>query len=165
MYSPLLIFNIHNIQEKFMNNISMVMRLVFLLMLITGLAACSGKDKVEATADNMTEQLRQEILDTVADADRANEAAELGAQLRRIFVDAQAQSKKDVEMFHSIISNMDSTDKDFNTLFDDINASTKKRQSQVLSINTKMKSLLTAEEWQLLQDAREKALKADLKLL
>jgi hypothetical protein len=60
---------------------------------------------------------------------------------------------------------MDSTDKDFNTLFDDMNARTKKRQSQVLSINTKMKSLLTAEEWQLLHDAREKALKADLKLL
>ena len=148
-----------------MKNLSMVMRLLFLLMLITGLAACSGKDKVEATPDNMTDQLRQEILDTVADADRANEAAELGAQLRRIFVDAQAQSTNDVETFQSIISNMDSTDKDFNTFFDDINARTKKRQSLVLSINTKMKSLLTAEEWQLLQDAREKALKADLKLL
>ena len=148
-----------------MKNLSIVMRLIFLLMLITGLAACAGKDKVEATPANMTELLRQEILDTVADADRANEAAELATQLRQIFVDAQAQSTKDVEMFHSIISNMDSTDKDFNTFFDDMNAGTKKRQSQVLTINTKMKSLLTAEEWQQLQDAREKALKADLKLL
>jgi hypothetical protein len=148
-----------------MKNLSMVMRLIILLMLITGLAACAGEDKVEATPANMTELLRQEILDTVADADRANEAAELGAQLRRIFVDAQAQSTKDVEMFHSIISNMDSTDKDFNTFFDDMNARAKKRQSQVLSINTKMKSLLTAKEWQQLEDAREKALKADLKLL
>ena len=165
MYSPLLIFNIHNIQEKFMKNLSIVMRLMFLLMLTTGLAACAGKDKVEATPDNMTELLRQEILDTVADADRANEAAELATQLRQIFVDAQAQRKRDIEMFHSIISNMDSTDKDFNTFFDDMNARTKKRQSQVLIINTKMKSLLTAKEWQQLEDAREKALKADLKLL
>ena len=148
-----------------MNNISRVMRLIFLSMLIIGLSACSGKDKVEATPANMTELLRQEILDTVVDADRANEAAELATQLRQIFVDAQAQSTKDVAMFHSIISNMDSTDKDFNTFFDDMNAGTKKRQSQVLSINLKMKSLLTAEEWQQLEDAREKALKADLKLL
>jgi hypothetical protein len=136
-----------------------------LLLLITGITACAGKDKVEATPDNMTELLRQEILSTVADADRANEAAELAAQLRQIFVDSQAQSEKDVEMFHSIISNMDSTDKDFNTFFDEMNARSKKRQSQVLSINTKMKSLLTAKEWQQLEDAREKALEADLKLL
>lgn len=148
-----------------MKTLPIVFRRIFLLLLITGLAACAGKDKAEATPDNMTEQLRQEILNTVADADRANEAAELAAQLRQIFVDSQAQSKKDIEMFHSIISNMDSADADFNTFFDDMNARSKKRQLKVLNIHEKMKSLITAKEWQQLEDAREKALKADLKLL
>ncbi len=64
------------------------LRRIFLLLLITGLVACAGKDKAEATPKNMTEQLRQEILSTVADKDRANKAAALAENLRYIFVDA-----------------------------------------------------------------------------
>lgn len=165
MYSPLLIFNIHNIQEKFMKKSPIVLRRILLLLLITGLAACAGKDKDEATPDNMTEQLRQEIIKVVADTDRANEAAELAAHLRQIFVDAQVHEKKDIENFRALNVDFDSTDAELNAFFDGINARGNERQRKVLAIHEKMKTLITAEEWDQLDDARKKALETDLKLL
>ena len=136
-----------------------------LLLLMTGLFACAGNDKVEATPENMTELLRQEILATVDDVDRANQAAELAEQLKQVFVGAHEQSKKDVDTYRSLNANFDSTDEDFKKYFDGINARGKERQEEVVTIHEKLKSLLTAEEWQLLEDARKKALKIDLKLL
>jgi len=137
----------------------------FLLLLITGITACAGKDKVEVAPDNMTEQLRQEIIKVVADTDRANEAAELAAHLRQIFVDAQVQEKKDIENFRSLNVDFDSTDAELNAFFDGINARGNERQRKVLAIHEKMKTLITAEEWDQLDDARKKALETDLKLL
>ena len=148
-----------------MKKLPIVLRPIFLLLLITGLAACAGKDKVEATPENMTEGLRQEILNIVNDTGRANQAAELADQLRQIFVDAQTQSKVDVDDFHALSHNFDATDAEFNAFFDGINSRGKERQSRVLKVHEKMKSLLTAKEWAQLEDAREDALKVDLKLL
>lgn len=140
-------------------------RLILLVLLAVGVVACAGKDKVEATPENMTEQLRQEILNIVSDSVRANEAAELTTQLKQIFVDAHTQSKADVDDFHALRRNFDTTDAEFNAFFDGINSRGKERQSRVLSIHEKMKNLLTAKEWAQLEDAREDALKVDLKLL
>ena len=148
-----------------MNKSPIVLRRLFLLLLVTGLAACAGKDKAEATSENMTEGLRQEILKIVSDADRANQAAELADQLKQTFVDAHAQSKIDVEDFHALNRNFDTTDAEFNAFFDGINSRGRERQSRVLVIHEKMKGLLTDKEWAQLQDAREDALKVDLKLL
>ena len=50
-----------------MNKFPIVLRRIFLLLLITGLAACAGKDKQEKTPDHVTGQLSQEILKTVTD--------------------------------------------------------------------------------------------------
>jgi len=149
-----------------MKTLPVRLRRIFLLLLISGLAAaCAGKDKAEATPKNMTEQLRQEILNTVADKDRANKAAALAENLRYIFVDAHAQSKKDIEAFHSLQANYDTTDAEYNAFFDGINTRGKERQKRVLAIHEKMKALLTAKEWTKLEDVREDALKIDLKLL
>lgn len=148
-----------------MKTIAVHLRRIIWLLLITSLVACAGKDKAEATPDNMTEQLRQEILNTVADKDRANKAAALAESLRYIFVDAHEQLKKDIETYRTLDANFDSTDADFKSYFDSMNARGKERQDRVLAINEAMKSLLTAKEWQQLEDARKKALETDLKLL
>ena len=148
-----------------MKKLAVHLRRIFLLLLITGLVACAGKDKAEATPDNMTEQLRQEILSTVADKDRANKAAALAENLRYIFVDADEQSKKDIEAFHSLQANYETTDAEFNAFFDGINTRGKERQKRVLDVHEKMKAQLTASEWAKLEDAREDALKVDLKQL
>ena len=148
-----------------MKTLAVHLRRILLLLLITGLVACAGKDKVEATPDNMTEQLRQEILNTVADKDRANKAAALAENLRYIFVDAHEQSKKDIEAFHLLQAKYDTTDAEFNAFFDGINARGKERQKRVLAINEEMKAQLTASEWAKLEDVREDALKIDLKQL
>ena len=148
-----------------MKSLAIVFRRIFLLLLITGIAACAGKDKAEATPDNVTEQLRQEILNTVADKDRANKAAALAESLRHVFVDAYEQSKKDIEAFHSLQANYETTDAEFNAFFDGINTRGKERQKRVLAIHEEMKAQLTASEWAKLEDAREDALKVDLKLL
>ena len=140
-------------------------RLILLVLLAVGVAACAGKNKVEPTPENMTEQLRQEILNIVSDPVRANQAAELTTQLKQIFVDAHAQSKEDIETFRSLKANFDATDAEFNAFFDGINSRGKERQSRVLAINIKMKNLLTAKEWAQLEDARKDALEVDLKLL
>lgn len=142
-----------------------VNRLILLVLLAAGMAACAGKDKVEATPENMTEQLREEILNIVRDVDRASQAAELTDQLKQIFVDAHAQSKVDIDDFHALNRNFDATDAGFNAFFDGINSRGRERQSRVLKIHVKMKSLLTAKEWAQLEDAREDALKVDIKLL
>lgn len=148
-----------------MESLAIIFRRIFLLLLITGLAACAGKDKAEATPKNMTEQFREEILNTVADKDRANKAAALAENLRHIFVDAHAQSKKDIEAFHSLQDNYETTDAEFNAFFDGINRRGKERQKRVLAINEEMKAQLTASEWAKLEDVREEALKIDLKQL
>lgn len=140
-------------------------RLILLVFLAAGMAACAGKDKVEPTPENMTEQLRQEILNIVSDSVRANEAAELTIQLKQIFVDAHTQSKADVDDFHALRRNFDTMDAEFNAFFDGINSRGKERQSRVLSIHEKMKNLLTTKEWAQLEDARKDALEVDLKLL
>ena len=140
-------------------------RLILLVLLAAGIVACAGKDKVEATPENMTELLRQEILKIVSDPARANEAAELTTQLKQIFVDAHTQSKVDIDDFHALSRNFDTTDAEFNAFFDGINSRGRERQSRVLKIHEKMKGLLTAKEWAQLEDARKDALKVDLKLL
>ena len=140
-------------------------RLILLVLLAAGMVACAGKDKVEATPENMTEQFRQEILMVVSDADRANQAVELAGQLKQIFVDSHAQLKVDIDDFHALNRNFDTTDAEYNAFFDGINSRGKERQSRVLDIHEKMKGLLTAKEWAQLEDAREDALKVDIKLL
>ena len=148
-----------------MKLLSTINRLILLVFFAAGMAACAGKDKVEATPENMTEQLRQEILKTVSDADRAKQAAELTDQLKHIFVDAHTQLKIDIHDFHALNRNFDTTDAEYNAFFDGINSRGKERQSRVLDIHEKMKGLLTAKEWAQLEDAREDALNVDIKLL
>jgi hypothetical protein len=129
------------------------------------MVACAGKDKVEATPENMTEQFRQEILKTVTDPERASQAASLAESLKQIFAESDKQYKTDFETFQSINANFDATDAELQAFFDSINSQAKNRQARVLAIHEKMRTLLTAEEWEQLNDAREDALKVDLKLL
>lgn len=139
--------------------------LTFAMMLVLGLSACAGKDKKEDTPDQMTEQFRQEILNTVADPERADKAAKLADQLRQLFVDADKQFKKDFDTFSSLNANYDAKETAFQGFFMNVNNQARARQKRVLEIHAKMQKVLTAEEWEKLEDARKKALKADLKLL
>jgi len=148
-----------------MKTLAVVYRRIFLLLLITGLVACAGKDKKEDTPDQMTEQFRQEILSTVADPERANKAAKLADKLRELFVDAEQQYKKDFETFRSLNANYDAKETAFQGFFMNMNNQARVRQKRVLEIHAKMQKVLTAEEWAKLEDARKKALKTDLKLL
>ena len=142
-----------------------VLRRIFLLLLITGLAACAGKDKQEKTPDHVTGQLHQEILKTVTDPERTSQAASLAESLKQIFAESDKQYKTDFETFQSINANFDATDAELQAFFDRINSQAKNRQARVLAIHEKMRALLTVEEWKQLNDAREDALKVDLKLL
>ena len=137
-------------------------RLVFLLIFALGLSACAGKDKKEETADAMTEQFRQEILTTVTDPKRAKKAANLADQLRQLFADAERQYKKDFETFRSLNANFDTKETAFQGFFMNMNNQARARQKRVLEIHAKMQELLTAQEWEDLEKAREKALKIDL---
>lgn len=148
-----------------MKKLPIVFRRIFLLLLITGLAACTGKDKQEKTPDHVTGQLHQEILKTVTDPERASQAASLAESLKQIFAESDKQYKTDFETFQSINANFDTTDAELQAFFDRINSQAKNRQARVLAIHEKMRTLLTAEEWKQLNDAREDALKVDLKLL
>ena len=62
-----------------MNTLITYRHVVLLVILSLGLSACAGKDKKDKTPDAMTEQFRQEILNTVADPRRAKKAANLAA--------------------------------------------------------------------------------------
>ncbi len=135
------------------------------LAMIVGLSACAGKDKKEDTPDQMTEQFRQEILSTVTDARRAEKAAKLADQLRELFVDAEKQLEKDFATFRSLNANYDAKETAFQGFFMNMNNQARARQKRVLEIHAKMQKLLTAEEWKQLEEAREDALKTDLKLL
>lgn len=148
-----------------MKTLAVVYRRIFLLLLITGLVACAGKDKKEDTPDQMTEQLRQEILSTVADPERANKAAKLADKLRKLFVDAEKQYKKDFDTFRSLNANYDAKETSFQGFFMNMNNQARARQKRVVEIHAKMQKVLTAEEWAKLEDARKKALQTDLKLL
>lgn len=139
--------------------------LALTLMLALGLSACAGKDKKDDTPDQMTEQFRLEILNTVADPDRAEKAAKLADQLKALFVDAEKQNKKDFETFRSLNANFDARETAFQGFFMNMNNQARARQKRVLEIHAKMQKVLTAEEWEQLEDARKKALKADLKHL
>lgn len=135
----------------------------FVMVLMMGLSACAGSDKKEDTPDQMTEQLRQEILNTVSDPDRAKKAAKLADQLRALFVDAEKQYNKDFNTFRSLNANYDARETAFQGFFMNMNTQARARQKRVLEIHAKMQKLLTAEEWEKLEDARNKALKVDLK--
>lgn len=148
-----------------MKTLPIVLRRIFLLLLITGLVACAGKDKQEKTPDHVTGQLHQEILKTVTDPERTSQAAALAESLKQIFAESDKQYKTDFETFQSINANFDTTDAELQAFFDRINSQAKNRQARVLAIHEKMRTLLTAEEWKKLNDAREDALKVDLKLL
>jgi len=148
-----------------MKTLPVVYRRIFLLLLITGLVACAGKDKKEDTPDQMTEQFRQEILSTVADPERANKAAKLADKLRELFVDAEKQYKKDFDTFRSLNANYDAKETAFQGFFMNMNNQARARQKRVVEIHAKMQKVLTAEEWAKLEDARKKALQTDIKLL
>ena len=139
--------------------------LALVLLLALGLTACAGKDKKEETPDQMTEQFRQEILNTVSDPERAEKAAKLADQLRELFVDAEKQNTKDFDTFRSLNANYDARETAFQGFFMNMNNQARARQKRVLEIHAKMQKLLTADEWKQLEDARKKALKADLKHL
>ena len=148
-----------------MTRVSGIQRLSLALILITGLAACAGKDKKEDTPDQMTEQFRQEILSTVDDPDRADKAAKLADRLRQLFIDAEKQYTKDFQTFRSLNANYDAKETAFQGFFMNMNNQARARQKRVLEIHAKMQKVLTADEWQQLNKAREDALKTNLKLL
>jgi len=139
--------------------------LTLALILVPGLSACAGKDTKEDTPDQMTEQFRQEILSTVTDLERADKAARLADKLRELFVDAEQQYKKDFETFRSLNANYDAKETAFQGFFMNMNNQARARQKRVLEVHVKMQKLLTAEEWEKLEDARKKALKVELKQL
>ena len=148
-----------------MNAMNAYRQPALLLILALGLFACAGKDKKDDTPDQMTEQFRQEILNTVADPDRAEKAAKLADQLRELFVDAEKQNTKDIDTFRSLNANYDARETAFQGFFMNMNNQARARQQRVLEIHAKMQKVLTAEEWEQLEDARKKALNTDLKLL
>ena len=135
------------------------------LILLLGLSACAGKDKKEDAPDQITEQFRQEILSTVSDPDRADKAAKLAGQLRTLFEDAEQQYKRDFDTFRSLNANYDAKKTAFQGFFMNMNTQARARQKRVLEIHAKMQKVLTAQEWEQLEDARKKALKTNLKLL
>ena len=139
--------------------------IVLLLTLVLGLSACAGKDRKEDTPDQMTEQFRQEILNTVNDPDRAEKAAKLADQLRKLFADAEKQYKKDFETFRSLNANYGARESAFQGFFLTMNNQARARQKRVVEIHAKMQKLLTADEWDVLEKARENALKVDLKYM
>lgn len=135
-------------------------------MLVLGLSACAGKDKMEEdTPDRMTEQFRQEILNTVSDPERANKAAKLADKLRLLFVDAEKQHIKDLDTFRSLNANYDAKETAFQGFFMNMNNQARARQKRALEIHAKMQKLLTADEWKKLEDVREDALKINLNTL
>jgi hypothetical protein len=138
---------------------------VLVMTLMLGLSACAGKDKKDDTPDQMTEQFRQEILDTVSDPDRAGKAAKLADQLRQLFADAEKQYIKDFETFRSLNANYDARETAFQGFYMNMNNQARARQKRVLEIHARMQKVLTAEEWQALEKAREKALKVNLKYM
>ncbi len=140
-------------------------RLVLVLTLGLGLTACAGKDKASETPDQLTEQYRQEILSTVDDADRAEQAAALAEQLRQVFVAEQRQLQVDMKTFQSMNADFDTTEAQFQAFFEGLNAHKEARQGQVVAIHSKLQALLTADEWKKLKHARKDALKIDLRLL
>jgi hypothetical protein len=139
--------------------------LTLALILVLGLSACAGRDTKEDTPDQMTVQFRQEILSTVTDPERADKAARLANKLRELFVDAEQQYKKDFETFRSLNANYDAKETAFQGFFMNMNNQARARQKRVLEVHVKMQKLLTAEEWEKLEDARKKALKVELKQL
>lgn len=152
-------------KEPDMKSITDYRLLALAVMLALGLAACAGKDKKDNTPDQMTEQFRQEILNTVSDSERAQKAAKLADQLRELFVDAEKQNTKDIKTFRSLNTNYDARESAFQGFFMNMNNQARARQKRVLKIHAKMQKLLTAEEWKKLEDAREDALNVDLKTL
>jgi hypothetical protein len=138
---------------------------VLVVTLMLGLSACAGKDKKDDTPDQMTEQLRQEIVNTVKDPERAEKAAKLADQLRQLFADAEKQYSKDYETFRSLNANYDARETAFQGFFMNMNNQARARQKRVLEIHAKMQKVLTAEEWQALEKARERTLKVDLKYM
>lgn len=148
-----------------MKSLSEYRLLTLALILVLGLSACAGRDTKEDTPDQMTVQFRQEILSTVTDPERADKAARLANKLRELFVDAEQQYKKDFETFRSLNANYDAKETAFQGFFMNMNNQARARQKRVLEVHVKMQKLLTAEEWEKLEDARKKALKVELKQL
>ena len=148
-----------------MNQWSKLYQKMLVLILAVGLTACAGKDKGDPTPDQMTGQLRQEILSTVNDPARAEDAAALAEQLRQLFVAAQSQLQGDMKTYESMNADFNSTRAEFEAFFDGVNTRAEARQNKVLGIHSKMQALLTTQEWKQLKHARKKALKTDLKLL
>jgi hypothetical protein len=148
-----------------MNQWSKIYQPMLVLILAVGLTACAGKDKQDPTPDQVTGQLRQEILSTVDDPARAEDAAVLAEQLRQLFIAAQSQIKVDMKAYDSMNADYNSTQAQFDAFFDGVNTRAEDRQNKVVTIHSKMQALLTAEEWKQLKHARKDALKTDLKLL
>ena len=148
-----------------MKNSIAVYRLVLVLMLGLGLTACVGKDKDSQTPGQLTELFRQEVLSTVGDADRAEQAAALAEQLRQAFVMEQNQLQVDMKTFQSMNADFNTTEAEFKAFFDGLNTRIESTQNQVVAIHSKMQTLITAEEWKQLKPTRKNALKTDLKLL
>ena len=145
-----------------MHSLKSYVQLAVLFFLGLGLVACAGKDKKEETPDAMTDQFRQEILETVPDPDRAKKAAKLADQLRLLFVEAEQQLARDIETFRSLNENYDARETAFQGFFMNMNNQARARQKRVLEIHAKMQKLLTAEEWEQLEKYSENALKIDL---
>ncbi|MEH6571229.1 MAG: hypothetical protein V7709_19265 [Halioglobus sp.] len=142
-----------------------VYRLALVLMLGLGLSACAGKDKESETPEQLMDLFRQEILSTVGDADRAEQALALAEQLEQGFVATQSQLQVDMETVRSMNADFNATETQFQAFFEGLNAQAGTRQNQAVAIHSKMQALLTADEWKQLKHARNDALQTVLKLL
>jgi thiamine biosynthesis lipoprotein ApbE len=139
---------------------------VITVLVALSLVGCANmkKSPVEKMQDAFTDA-RTKVLSAVADPERAAQANALLVQLEQNFADTRETTRSHKNKLAALNQNYDATRADMAEQMELILAAVAANQQRVLHIRTQLLALLTPAEWDDIDKARSKALKAAAKAL
>ena len=143
-----------------------MLRNALLILAVLAMAACAGRDESPAdNADQAFDDVAAMIKSVVADPERASRATALIAELRQDLRDVAANVQERRASFVEMSSNYDVSRAELETLLSDVRATARSHEEAVSGVHRELRDILTAEEWDALEDGQSDALAAALAAL
>ena len=123
-----------------------VLRILSVLLVLTG---CSHEPKPTSlvSAKEAFNDLRIVVRDEIKDPARSAGVIGLVDEMEKLMIEAAEARKSHDDRIRNMIKNYDASEEDFRSAFHEFNEKKVDRQSRLLVIDQRARSLTTAKEW------------------
>jgi hypothetical protein len=134
--------------------------LMLAALVIVSAGCANRKQSPDDEAQSAFDDVRAEIQSAVVDPERALKAQALISELQQEFIDVGQTIRSRRAKFIALYANYDSTRADIDASLDEIRSAASSNQEEIGSVHRQLVDLLTAEEWDAVEEEHSEALSA-----